>query len=414
MTLMETTITLSTMILVNALTTQPVEEQQLELVERKGRGHPDTIMDSVVDSISVALNREYLKRWGKILHYNLDKGFLAAGNSRPHFGGGKVQRPMLMMFGDRATVRVGGESINLDSLIEKVTRNWVKRNLRYVDPRKHLRIQNKIGRSAENLADIFARGGDFLGANDTSAAVGYAPNTKTETLVKTVEQHVNSPDFKRRFPDTGEDVKVMGRRVKDDLELTISIAFVDRFIDSESDYFRTKEEVRSAIEEFARERFTFSSLKVLVNNLDEPERGVDGLYLTVTGTSAESGDSGQVGRGNKANGIFSLCRPSSSEAASGKNPVSHVGKIYNAMSFQVAETIIERVESVREAYFWMLSKIGEPVNLPNIAAAQVIPRVSSDPEATMKQVRSVVEDCLTAEAFRELMGKLTRGELSLC
>jgi len=402
------------MILINAIQAPPLEDQALELVERKGRGHPDTIMDSVVDSISVALNEEYLRMWDGILHYNLDKGFLAAGESRPTFGGGEIEKPMLMIFGDRATEGIGGHNIDIDSLVERVARDWVKHNLRFVDPEKHLRIQNEMGKSAGNLADIFRRGGDFLGANDTSAAVGYAPATKTELLVKMVEEYINSPGFKRSFPEAGEDVKVMGRRVGDEVDLTISTAFVDRFVNGEEDYFRRKEEVRSEVEGFAKSKFDFGGVSVSINNLDQPGRGVDGLYLTVTGTSAEAGDSGQVGRGNRVNGVFSQCRPSSSEAASGKNPVSHVGKIYNAMSFQVAEKIVERVDGVSEAYFWLLSKIGQPVNSPCLAAAQVVLKSSPGQEDTLRSVRGVVEDSLTKEAFRELINRLIKGEVSLC
>lgn len=402
------------MILVNTLTTQPLEEQPLELVERKGRGHPDTIADSVVDAISVALNKEFLQRWNGIFHYNLDKGLLVAGSSRPKFGGGQVEKPMLMILGDRASVSVEGEAIDLDSLVDHVTRDWVRRNLRYVDPEKHLRIQNEIGKSSGNLADIFGRGGEFLGANDTSAAVGYAPISKTENLVKRVEGYVNSADFKRSYPEAGEDVKVMCSRVKNELDLTLSVAFVDRFMRDEGDYFRKKEEIRSAVAQFAKDEAGVGSIEVSLNNLDKAGRGIDGLYLTVTGTSAESGDSGQVGRGNRVNGVFSACRPSSSEAASGKNPISHIGKIYSVMAFQVAEKIVDEVQEVREAYFWLLSKIGEPVNSPRLAAAQVIVGNGVNPGEVTRRVNEVVEVSLAPAAFKNVIDKLIRGEVTLC
>ena len=402
------------MILVNALKTQPLEEQPLELVERKGRGHPDTITDSIADAISIALNREFLSRWNGILHYNLDKGFLVAGSSRPKFGGGSVEKSMLLIVGDRATVGVGSDALDLDSLVSHVSRDWIRRNLRFVDPERHLRIQNEIGRSAGNLADIFLRGGGFLGANDTSVTVGYAPLTRTEALVKSVEKHVNSTDFKRSYPEAGEDVKVMGRRVKADMDLTLSVAFVDRFITDENDYFRKKEEVRSAVETFAKQNLDHDSLTVTLNNLDKPGRGIDGTYLTVTGTSAESGDSGEVGRGNRVNGLFSACRPSSSEAASGKNPVSHIGKIYSVMAFEVADAVVKKVDGVREVYLWLQSKIGEPVNSPGLAAAQVVTTASSNEGEISRKVREVLEDSLSPAAFKDLIDRLIQGKVSLC
>jgi S-adenosylmethionine synthetase len=45
----------------------------VEIVERKGLGHPDTICDLVMERISQALSQAYLQHFGKILHHNCDK-----------------------------------------------------------------------------------------------------------------------------------------------------------------------------------------------------------------------------------------------------------------------------------------------------------------------------------------------------
>ena len=72
------------------------------------------------------------------------------------------------------------------------------------------------------------------------------------------------------------------------------------------------------------------------------DRGAGGMYLTVLGTSADGADGGQVGRGNRVNGLISLHRPMSTEAAAGKNPVSHVGKIYNLLAHRSPRTSASR------------------------------------------------------------------------
>ena len=64
-----------------------------------------------------------------------------------------------------------------------------------------------------------------------------------------------------------------------------------------------------------------------INTRDDAAR--QELYLTAIGSSIESGDEGVVGRGNRANGLISMLRPMSVEGVSGKNPVYHVGKLYN-------------------------------------------------------------------------------------
>ena len=86
----------------------------------------------------------------------------------------------------------------------------------------------------------------------------------------------------------------------------------------------------------------------------------------MTGTSAEAGDDGEVGRGNRVNGLITPFRPMSLEAAAGKNPVSHVGKIYNVLARQIAEAIVSEMPEVAAAQCYLVSQIGRPVTEPAI------------------------------------------------
>ncbi|MHA1859569.1 MAG: methionine adenosyltransferase, partial [Candidatus Asgardarchaeia archaeon] len=95
------------------------------------------------------------------------------------------------------------------------------------------------------------------------------------------------------------------------------------------------------------------------------------VYLTVTGLSAEMGDDGEVGRGNRVNGLITPYRMMSLEAAAGKNPVNHVGKIYNVLANEVCKDIVAQHEGVREATFTIVSEIGKPINEPKAADLQV-------------------------------------------
>lgn len=393
------------------LKSQPLEEQSLEICERKGLGHPDSICDAIMNEVSIELSKEYLKRFGTILHHNLDKGLLAAGESVVRFGGGEVIKPILIVYGDRATFEVGGEAIPVNEIAFNSTKRWLKNNMRFIDPELHVRYQSEIKPGAISLQDIFHRGGRFLGANDTSAAVGYAPMTELETLVLNLERYLNSPSFKKEFPETGEDIKVMGLRRKRSVDLLVSIAFVDRFIESEEEYFRSKGEVEESIREFIHSNYDLDSYKVELNVLDARGRGIGGLYLTVLGTSAESGDSGQVGRGNNVNGIIPLNRPTSSEAAAGKNPVSHVGKIYNVLSYRVAEEISRNVAGVREAYVWLLSKIGQSIDQPLVTSVQVILEEGARLGEISGEIEEVVEG--EFEHLPELCMDLAYGKLKI-
>jgi len=380
-------------IIVEDLKQTPLEKQRIEIVERKGLGHPDYICDAVMDQISINLSKEYLEKAGSILHHNVDKSLLVAGEAEPRFGGGIVKQPMLFVFGDRATSEFNGTKIDVKEIAVRVAKDWFREHMRFVDPEKHVKYQVELKPGSAGLIDIFKRKGKVLGANDTSAAVGYAPMTRTEKIVLETEKFLNSKNFKQRFPESGEDIKVMGFRANSSLNLTISMAFVDRFISSEEEYFEKKAKILEETERFVRANTDFEKVNIQLNTLDARGRGLGGLYLTVLGTSADSGDSGQVGRGNRVNGLISLNRPFCSEAAAGKNPVSHVGKIYNVLTYKIAQHVYEEVPEVEEVYIWLLSKIGSSIDQPEVAAAQVIMKGNN----AIEKVRREISDVLNYE-----------------
>jgi len=390
----------------------PLEEQRIEVVERKGLGHPDTICDSIMNEVSVKLSQEYIAKFGTILHHNIDKSLLAAGEVETRFGGGIVKKPMKLIFGDRATFEANGISIPVEEIAIQTAKNWFRENLRFVDPDVHVSYQIEIQPGSSALTDIFRRGGRVLEANDTSAAVGWAPMTETEKTVLTTEKYLNSEGFKKRFPESGEDIKVMGLRRDDELELIISMAFVDRFIEDERDYFEKKAMILEEIRKFVEENSGFEKIQIQLNTLDVPGRGLDGIYLTVLGTSADGADSGQVGRGNRVNGLISLNRPQCSEAAAGKNPVSHVGKIYNLLTHEIAKDIYANIPGVREVYVWMLSKIGRPIDQPIVAAVQIIPDSSESFDKIRKEAERLVDYRL--EDIEEFCMELACGKISVC
>lgn len=386
----------------------PVPEQRVELVERKGVGHPDSICDAIMEAVSVALCREYQATFGRIVHHNIDKGLLVAGRTSPKIGGGTVDEPMRLIFGDRAIYEYGGKTVPVGEIAEATAKAWIRQNLRFVDPVAHVIYQNEIKPGSPELTDIFDR--QEVGANDTSAAVGYAPYTETERAVLLTEQYINGPVFKTHFPESGEDVKVMGFRRDHNLVLTVAMAFVDRFVQSPEHYFARKEEMRQAIHEFVEQQaFAFETVRIDINTLDDPSRGEDGMYLTVLGTSAEGGDGGQVGRGNKVNRVIALNRPMSTEAAAGKNPISHVGKIYNLLSHHMALEVYKRVPGLREVYIWLCSQIGVPIDRPLIASAQVI----LEPGVKLADVEEDIAETIEAEldGIYTFTQRLARGEL---
>ena len=380
-------------IAVEQLRDPPADERLIEVVERKGLGHPDSICDAVMERVAVELNQAYRARFGRVLHNNIDKGLLVAGQVARRFGGGDVLRPMRLLIGDRATLAVGGVRIPVAEIAMAAAKGWVKENLRFVDPERHITYEVVLAPGSEELGDIFAREERVAVANDTSAAVGYAPLTPTERLVLDLERYLNGPDFKRRFPETGEDVKVMAFRHSRQVRLTVAMPLLCAFIGSEAAYFRRKAEILEDLAAAFAEPAGLEGASLGLNLLDHEGRGMAGVYLSLLGTSAEDADSGQVGRGNRVNGLIPLNRPVSNEAAAGKNPVSHVGKIYNVLTHRIAATLHRELPEVREVTVWLVSQIGRPVAQP-WAAVQVHPRQGFELEEVAPAIRAAVEQAL--------------------
>jgi S-adenosylmethionine synthetase len=387
---------------IELLRMQSVRDMRVELVERKGLGHPDYIADSASEAASRALCRYYLKEFGTILHHNLDKTLLVGGQANPRFGGGEVLEPIYIIVSGRATTEVrledGVHKVPFGKLVVEAVREWIKSNFRYLDPDSHVIIDYMIRRGSADLVTIFEAGkGAIPLANDTSIGVGFAPLTTLERLVYETERTLNNKEFKKKYPAVGEDVKVMGLRRDKKIVLTIAAAIIDREVSNPYEYMKVKEDIVEEVKSLAHKIAPDHEIEVHVNTADMPERG--SFYLTVTGTSAEHGDDGQTGRGNRANGLITPMRPISLEATAGKNPVNHVGKIYNILAKLVAEKVYEEHEDLfSDVYVELLSQIGRPIDRPLIANVKLIPRaitMSNIPTHVKEDVVAIVDSYLS-------------------
>ena len=242
-------------------------------------------------------------------------------------------------------------------------------------------------------------------ANDTSFGIGFAPLTDTERLVLEVENYLNSRDYKNRAPSVGEDVKVMGVREGDKITLTIAIAFVAKLIDSVETYSKVKEGIREDVRKFAS-KITDKEVNVYINYGDSEEN--EDVYLTKSGLSCEAGDDGSVGRGNRVNGLITPFRPMSLEAAAGKNPVNHIGKIYNILAKQLSSDIVKECPEVKACNIAILSQIGRPIDQPHNLNIDIINEEGSDFSVVNEKARRVADswlDGITDLTMDILLGK---------
>ena len=394
-----------------ALVISPLEDEAetVEVVERKGLGHPDTICDALAETLSRNLCREYRSRFGEILHHNVDKALLCGGRAVPRFSGGTVLAPIDIHLGGRATSEVGNDTLPVTEIAVEGSRAWLRGNLHALDPERHVRIHSFIHPGSHELRTLFSRrrGAEIPLANDTSVGVGYAPMSPLERLVLAVEKRINGRNRNQEHPAWGEDVKVMGVRNGNSVHLTVACAMIGRHIAHIDNYLNEKCSIERLVEEIIGQYGLTGH--VSINAADDQSAG--NIYLTVTGTSAEAGDDGQVGRGNRVNGLITPGRPMSLEAAAGKNPVSHVGKIYNVLARKIAEMLTAEAQ-IAAAHCFIVSRIGAPVTSPalvhvklatrdGLLAAQLQPRVAEIAAAHLSDVPRMIDEFVagTMEIF---------------
>ncbi|QLG47550.1 methionine adenosyltransferase [Natrinema halophilum] len=397
---------------IGSIDRQAVEDQDVEIVERKGIGHPDSICDGIAESVAGALAREYLDRVGEVLHFNTDETQLVAGEAAPAFGGGEVIDPIYLLIVGRATKHYEGRTIPAETIALRAAREYLESEIPQLTVGEDIVVDVKLGEGSGDLQEVFDEDDEAAGsvgvpmANDTSFGVGHAPLTETEQIVIETERRLNG-DYAASNPELGPDVKIMGKREGEKIDVTVAAAMVDEHIADLDAYIDAVESVREFVADVARDH-TAREVDVHVNTADDYEEG--SIYLTVTGTSAEQGDDGSVGRGNRANGLITPNRSMSMEATSGKNPVNHIGKIYNLLSTEIAEEVVAEVDGIRDLRVRLLSQIGRPIDQPHVADVQVVTDDGIAVSDVEQEVRPIVDRELGD--VTEITRRVIDGDLS--
>ena len=337
-------------------------QPQVEFVERKGVGHPDTICDHLAEELARELATEYLSATGAVQHFNVDKAVLAAGSVDVGFGGGTHTKASTLVLVGKADFSKTWKP-DPEALAERYKAKLLA--LLPAATSEAFEVEIWLNPSSVDLQAIVTESDGAPLANDTSFAAVSLPRSPLEALVHQVEHHLNGPDFQYRVP-VGRDIKVMGARVHEDVRVTVAVPVLASAVENRAEYNEVVNIAAAETHALAVDAFG-DDVVVAVNQADLE----DSPYLTLTGTSAEAGDDGQVGRGNRFGGLITPYRPMSLEAAAGKNPAAHVGKTYHAVGADIANRLIAESD-ISEVTVRLLSSIGHPVTDPQAAHVEVV------------------------------------------
>jgi S-adenosylmethionine synthetase len=400
----------------------PPADHALEVVERKGAGHPDTLADGVAEAVSRSYSRYCLDEFGAILHHNADKTALLGGAADVRFGHGELTAPITALVNGRFTAALGDAAIPVEAIIEAAVREYLADALPRLDVTRDLVLRPRVTQASSpgavlgetdaqqagrrfwfaprSLDDLAER--TRLFANDTSAGVGYAPSGIAEQVAIAVEAELTGSQQACPQPWLGTDVKIMVVRHGNQVHVTACVPQIAEYTPDLSTYVGRRARLRELIAEIAEETAPHCVIEAAVNTRDNDER--QELYLTAIGSSLESGDEGVVGRGNRTNGVISMLRPWSAEGVSGKNPVYHVGKLYNLAAQQAAERL--HAETGRTVAVALVSQSGRDLDDP----WQTVVQTSSEEPLSEPLVRKVIAEVVTD--LDSLRARLLVGDLA--
>lgn len=340
-----------------------------EVVERKGRGHPDTLTDGLAEELSVRYCLYTRERFGTILHHNFDKVGLLGGRSEARLGEGRILAPIRVLLNGRAADRFGADEIPLRELLIGWAGEFLQRELPLLNKTSDLTFHYNVSGantagypaadfSPQSEADLYQA--HQMLSSDTATICIQHPPTSIESMVLAVERQLTSDGYRNSRPWLGSDIKVMACGSDHKISVTACVPQIAASVRTIHDYQANLESIHKDIRSIVKSHLPDAHVDITLNTLDSFERG--SLYLTAIGSCIESGDEGMVGRGNRPSGVIPVLRPFSGEAACGKNPVFFPGKVYTAAGKAIAQRLHEATGARVDV--WLVSQEGRPLSDP--------------------------------------------------
>lgn len=382
---------------------QGLNESEFEVVERKGRGHPDTLSDRLAELLSRTYSKYTLEKYGAVLRHQFDKLSLMGGKTEVRFGGGNFRSPIRLLINGRVTSKMGDEDLFFRDMLVTTAKKFLEAELRNFDFTIDCRvIMETTSNRTRGMSDDTRKGSSPINfrfnprslndipeakrpvSNDTAVGCGWAPYTSLERLILEVENSLTSDSAREKYPWLGSDVKIMTSRIKDEVNLTIACPQISTLVSSADEYKKNLITIREIIDGVVKKYSEFKTVNINLNTGDNHDQEM--FYLLYTGSCIESGDEGQVSRGNRLGGVISSRRPFSVEGLSGKNPSYHAGKIYSVAALDIANKIWEEQKVPSEVY--IISQIDRLLDDPWVVVINSVKEI--DMAKAEESARSVL------------------------
>lgn len=378
---------------------------QIEMVERKGLGHPDTLADAIAEETSRRYSSYCMGRFGAVAHHWFDKVMLIGGEADIGFQAGRMIRPVRAILAGKAVRAVGNEEIPLMRIFQEAVATVFAGTLKNFHFEEYcvceLQVHDTVGPGQRSIryrpksaSEVKEFESGWLVSNDCNICVGFAPYTPTELLSLDLERFLLSPQQQGKRPWLGSDIKTVVTRVGAKTHVLANIPMLASHVESLATYLEMREALEAELKRYCSD-YLRSDCEVVVN----PEWNHGRAYLTATGTCLDTGDIGVVGRGNRHSGLITPMRSMSIEASAGKNPLDHTGKLLNVAASVIAGQVYRELEVASTVYIF--AKKGDRVEAPSIVAvhcdadapipancASLTEQISSDVLADIDAIRA--------------------------
>ncbi|MBI3818183.1 MAG: hypothetical protein HY286_05790 [Planctomycetes bacterium] len=277
----------------------------------RSAGHPDSIARALARVAEEAIEEELQRQGMRGEAFSLRPSILLPGVATPRFGGGRVSFPMRMLLVGTGPRIAELRKNELEEMARSACSQWVRGHLRFVDPERDLALE------------MFTRAPG--GVRSAFLSIARAPLAASQYLASEVVALTTSDEFRRLFPEVGDEVECSTLACGVKLRVTVTMAFVDKNVHSERAYFSRKREVEAFLYEKLRALpMEFDVIEICINGGDQERADESGILLTCLGTTAD-------GR-----------RPGRADSAPEGETTSHHAE-------QFAKAILSRVRGVRAA-----------------------------------------------------------------
>lgn len=343
----------------SGLRTPLPHELPVEVVERKGIGHPDTLADGIAELASIRYSQHCLDVAGAVLHHNLDKVAVLGGRAAFTDTDGVYDRPLRVVFGGRISTTFAGRALPVREILQQAAVDHLRTALPGFD-RVTLEVRQETTDSSKfphwfaprSLDDLPERPKAF--SNDTAYLVGSAPRTASETVVLLAEA------FFRRQAWAGSDIKALAVRDGATWTVTVCVPALAGHLTGSAEFDDAVTAAAGELTEMLQQRLP-GRVTVVCNTRGSRTGPISGQYFTLSGSAVDYGEDGLVGRGNARTGVISGAHLAGNEATFGKNPAYHVGKVGGWLADEAARAVAAEYGPCRIALLW---RNGAPYDEP--------------------------------------------------